>query len=56
MHFAQIYGRSPVGLPAPSGFKKYSKYSDELNTLLQQLAWDAVSQHPLSGVKAEASK
>lgn len=56
VHFAQIYGRSPVGLPAPARFKSSDKYSDALNTLLQQLAWDAVSQHPLSGVKAEAAK
>lgn len=56
VHFGQIYGRSPVGLPAPARFKSAEKYSDALNTLLQQLAWDAVTQHPLSGVKADAAK
>jgi hypothetical protein len=48
-HFAAIYHRSPMGLPIPSLLKK-TGYSEELNRLLQQLAWNAVIQHPLSGV------
>ncbi|MEP6672595.1 MAG: hypothetical protein ABJF10_25755 [Chthoniobacter sp.] len=48
-HFAAIFGRSPVGLPTPGDLKKYPQ-ADDLNHLLQQLAWDAVSNYPMSGV------
>jgi hypothetical protein len=49
-HFAVIYGRSPVGLPMPKELK--GKYrNDELNRLLQELAWQAVTTNPMSGVK-----
>ncbi len=48
-HHAVIYRRSPVGLPAP---KELGPDSAALNTLLQELAWDAVIHHPLSGVTA----
>ena len=53
-HFAVIYGRNPVGLPVPSQLSKLPD-AEKLNRLLQQLAWEAVTQHPLSGVKAAAS-
>lgn len=43
-HFASIYGRSPVGLPAPTILGK----NEELNRLLQEIAWQAVSEHPLA--------
>ena len=50
-HFAVIYRRSPIGLPMPERLaKKYN--NQQLNRLLQELAWDAVIHHPLSGVKA----
>lgn len=49
-HFAVIYRRNPLGLPAPSALASDPLYSDALNPLLQQLAWDAVAQHPLSGI------
>ncbi len=52
-HFAAITGRSPVGLPVPAELEKLP-HAAELNTLLEQLAWDAVSACPLSGVKAAA--
>lgn len=53
-HFAVIYHRSPVGLPQPKGLaEKYN--SEELNRLLQQLAWDAVTHHALSGMAGMAS-
>ena len=54
-HFAAIYQRSPVGLPVPAALQGVPQ-SEELNTLLQQLAWDAVTHYPMSGVKAEAGK
>ena len=54
-HFAVIYHRSPVGQPMPAVLKKANNPEGEkLNRLLQELAWDAVTHHPLSGVRAEA--
>lgn len=55
-HFAVIYRRSPVGLSVPTVLKNVKLGDDEakLNTLLQELAWEAVTHHELSGVKAEA--
>ena len=49
-HFAAISGRTPVGLPVPAELQNFP-HAAELNTLLQQLAWDAVTAYPLSGVK-----
>ena len=52
--FAVIYQRSPVGLPVPAVMAKTkNKDNEKLNRLLQELAWDAVIHHPLSGVKAD---
>jgi hypothetical protein len=43
----------------PSTFKLLKDMSDDdkakLNTLLQQIAWDTVSQHPMSGVMKTAA-
>ncbi len=50
-HFAAIFGRSPVGLPVPGDLRSLPQ-ADDLNHLLQQLAWDAVSHYPMSGVHA----
>ncbi|HEX7901484.1 MAG TPA: hypothetical protein VF950_27240 [Planctomycetota bacterium] len=49
-HFAVIYRKSPVGLPMPGVLKK-AEAPDALNRLLQELAWEAVVAHPLSGVQ-----
>jgi hypothetical protein len=52
-HFAVIYRKSPVGFPVPqvlSQTKLPTEELDGLNRLLQELAWDAVIHHPLSGV------
>jgi hypothetical protein len=53
-HFAVIYRRSPIGLPIPAIMARTGKASevDELNRLLQELAWDVVVHHPLSGVRS----
>ena len=50
-----IYRRSPVGLPLPPELANVHNRDemDKLNRLLQELAWDAVIHHPLSGIKAE---
>jgi hypothetical protein len=54
-NFAVIYRRSPVGLPVPEVLKraKLGDQEEKLNRLLQELAWEAVTQHPLSGVRVD---
>jgi hypothetical protein len=54
-HFAVIYRSSPVGLPMPKVLAKYNNphWNAESNRLLQEVAWETVTQHPLSGVQAE---
>jgi hypothetical protein len=50
-HFAVIYRRSPVGLPKPSILSTKPAWEDgSFNRLLQQLAWDAVTKEPMSGL------
>jgi hypothetical protein len=52
-HFAVIYRRSPVGLPLPLELEQNRQYATPaLNRLLQELAWNAVVQNPLSGVSS----
>jgi hypothetical protein len=53
-HFAVIYRRSPVGLPVPDVLKRANnkEWGDALNRALQEIAWEAVTRHPLSGVRA----
>ena len=51
-HFAVTYRRSPVGLKDPAMLGG-PKADPALVKLLQELAWQAATQHPLSGVKAE---
>lgn len=53
-HYAVLYRRSPVGLPMPGVLKKAGNpaWDDSLNRALQEIAWEAVTSHPLSGVKA----
>lgn len=48
-YYASIYERSPVGLPAPAVL---GKADEKLNRMLQEIAWEAVTSHPLSGVTA----
>jgi hypothetical protein len=54
LHYAVIYGQSPVGLPMPSNLKKANKagWDDKFNRTLQELAWEAVTTYPYSGVTA----
>ena len=54
-HYSAIYRKSPVGLPAPAMFAQLRITPEErekLARLLQEIAWDAVAHHPLSGVSA----
>jgi hypothetical protein len=52
-HYAVIYRQSPVGLPMPTVLARANNpaWDANLNRLLQELAWEAVTRHPLSGVK-----
>ena len=52
-NYAVMYRRSPVGLPVPEILKQANlgDQEEDLNRLLQELAWEAVVQHPLSGLR-----
>jgi hypothetical protein len=50
VYYSLIYRRSPVGLPVPGGLGK-GEDAEKLNRLLQELAWEAVTKNPHSGVK-----
>lgn len=52
-HYAVIYRRSPVGLPAPKMIADAHKpeWNDATVRVLQEVAWEAVTQHPQSGVR-----
>lgn len=51
-HYAIMYQRSPVGLPLPTDLGKVDLGSnaESVNRVLQEVAWEAVTQEPLSGV------
>jgi hypothetical protein len=57
-NYAVIYRRSPVGLPVPNILKqaKLGDQEEKLNRLLQELAWQAVVEHPLSGVRLDGQR
>ncbi len=55
-HFSMIYRRSPVGLPLPAVLKTNPLWDEKLNRVLQELAWDAVTRHPMSGMKPQPEK
>jgi hypothetical protein len=49
-HFIVIYHKDPKRLPLPQfPFPKDGKFNQECNLILQELAWKAVTEHPLSG-------
>jgi hypothetical protein len=58
LHFAVIYGQSPVGLPMPGVLKNAKKdaWDDKLNRALQAIAWETVTNYSYTGVKAEKEK
>jgi hypothetical protein len=56
LHFAVMYGVSPVGLPVPGILKNSSKpeYREEkFNHALQELAWKTVINYPQNDLKAQ---
>ena len=51
-HFAVLYRKSPAGLGVPAVLAKDKPAEPEkLNRLLQELAWEAATSHPLTGVR-----
>lgn len=54
LHFAVLYGRSPVGLPIPTMLKnaKREAWNESFNHSLQELAWETASNYPYSLVTA----
>ncbi len=50
-YYGLIYEKSPVGLPVPA-ILATAKEGEKLNRLLQEIAWEAVTAHPQSGVVA----
>jgi len=54
-HYAVIYRQSPVGLPMPAEFEQNREFANPaLNRLLQEIAWETVTHHPLTGLAAAA--
>jgi len=55
-NFAVVYRRSPVGLPMPEVLararKDHPDWDEALNRTLQEIAWQAVTDNPRSGVTA----
>lgn len=55
-HFTVIYRRHPAGLPVPPVFRQLKDMSEEdqtkLNGLLQEIAWETVSKHPMTGLRS----
>jgi hypothetical protein len=59
LHFAVMYGVSPVGLPIPAILKNSKKpeyQGEKFNRALQELAWKTVVNYPQSGAKASAKE
>ena len=53
-NYAVAYRRCPVGLPMQlSLMRDYN--NPELNRMLQEIAWDAVTHHPMSGVVPQSA-
>lgn len=50
LHFAVLYGTSPVGLPMPSMLKnaKREAWNEQFNCTLHELAWETVTNYPYS--------
>lgn len=55
LHFAILYGRSPVGLPMVSNLKNANRaeWDDKLNRELQEIAWETASNYPPGGIAVE---
>jgi hypothetical protein len=58
LHFAVLYGQSPVGLPMPAMLTnaKRQAWDEKFNRSLQDLAWETVTKYPPSFVTAAKEK
>lgn len=58
LHFAVLYGRSPVGLPMVNVLKKANRrdWDEKFNRTLQEIAWQTVVNYPHSGVDSTGRK
>jgi hypothetical protein len=58
LHFAVLYGRSPVGLPMVSVLKKANRaaWDEKFSRTLQEIAWQTVVNYPPSGVDETGRK
>jgi len=58
LHFAAVYGKSPVGLPMPGMLKnaKREAWNEKFNRSLQELAWETVINYRHSLVTAAQEK
>jgi len=53
-NYAVIYRRSPVGLAMPPELTRNAEFADpKLNKMLQEIAWQAVTENPMTGVSAK---
>ena len=54
-HYAVMYRRDPSGLPVPKAIALMKGPGEDekskLNALLQQIAWDTVKAHPMTGIQ-----
>ncbi|QIF02847.1 hypothetical protein [Roseimicrobium sp. ORNL1] len=58
LHFAVLYGRSPVGLPMVSVLKKANRadWDEKLNRMLQEIAWQTAVNYPYTGLSPVGRK
>ena len=58
LHYAVLYGQSPVGLPMPDALKnaKREEWDEKFNRSLQEIAWETVISYPYSGVVVAKKK
>lgn len=58
LHFAVLYGQSPVGLPMPRMLKNANReaWDEKFNRSLQELAWETVIRYPRSLVVVTSEK
>jgi len=58
LHYAVLYGKSPVGLPmaAPMKAAKLEAWDDALSRALQEIAWQTATHIPYSGITTSGAK
>jgi beta-xylosidase/alpha-L-arabinofuranosidase len=58
LHYAVLYGKSPVGLPMATPLKaaKREAWDDALSRALQEIAWQAATHYPYSGITTDMAR